>query len=336
MSTQEQEAKVDPAASVRQPPTHWLSRFAYLGPGIIIAGSIVGAGELIATTSTGAVAGFSLLWLIILGCIIKVFVQVELGKHAVLTGDGTMQALGDMPGPRIAKVNWALLAWFVMYIAGIFSLGGVLSGIGQAMALVAPVTTQGRIENGVRDHQTRLLLLVEETLGQQLQQIEDDGQADLLRNEEQTAAWGQSLAELYPLENTKFNQLVIDELVWIQALQKEQQDRSKIWDERPGDLTPSQEKLKAQMDSLGSALDARETELHSPLADASTVGDHQPQQHLEQALAAVSNYPFQAADGPTERPDGWRSCDWTPGPAWPSTRSRQSCFIFSERRSCTP
>ena len=37
-----------------------------IGPGLILAASIVGTGELINTTSLGAKAGFSLLWLILL------------------------------------------------------------------------------------------------------------------------------------------------------------------------------------------------------------------------------------------------------------------------------
>ena len=36
------------------------------GPGMILAGSIVGSGELIATTRTGAEAHFDFLWLIII------------------------------------------------------------------------------------------------------------------------------------------------------------------------------------------------------------------------------------------------------------------------------
>ena len=54
-------------------PTRFFDILKHLGPGIIIAGSIVGSGELIATTLVGAKTGFVLLWLIVLGCVIKVF-----------------------------------------------------------------------------------------------------------------------------------------------------------------------------------------------------------------------------------------------------------------------
>src|ERR1051325_7177299 len=116
-----------------------------LGPGLIIAGSIVGSGELIGTTKTGAEAGFWLLWLIIIGCVIKGFVQVELGRDAVVRGQTTMEALSEVPGPRIAgHGNWLLWYYFLMFAAGIGQLGGIVGGVGQAMAISMPLTQHGR------------------------------------------------------------------------------------------------------------------------------------------------------------------------------------------------
>ena len=67
---------------------------------MILAGSIVGSGELIATTRTGAEAHFDFLWLIIIGCIVKVFAQIELGRHAITNGKTSLAALNEIPGPR--------------------------------------------------------------------------------------------------------------------------------------------------------------------------------------------------------------------------------------------
>src|SRR5205823_3981270 len=85
------------ATTVETPPTSILGILSRLGPGLIIAGSIVGSGELIGTTKTGAQAGFWLLWLIVIGCVIKVFVQVELGRDAIVRGKTTMEALSEVP-----------------------------------------------------------------------------------------------------------------------------------------------------------------------------------------------------------------------------------------------
>jgi Mn2+/Fe2+ NRAMP family transporter len=118
---------------------------ARLGPGLIIAGSIVGSGELIGTTKTGAEAGFWLLWLIIIGCVIKVFVQVELGRDTIVRGKTTMAALSEVPGPAIrGRGNWLIWYYFLMFAASIGQLGGIVGGVGQAMAISVPITQDGR------------------------------------------------------------------------------------------------------------------------------------------------------------------------------------------------
>ncbi|GAB6166553.1 Nramp family divalent metal transporter [Thermostilla marina] len=109
-----------------------------LGPGMIIAAAVVGSGELIATTRTGAEAGFTLLWLILIGCVIKVFVQVELGRYAVVAGQPTLAALNELPGPRL-RVNWVLWYWLVMFIVSLAQLGGIAHGVGQALAMAVPI-----------------------------------------------------------------------------------------------------------------------------------------------------------------------------------------------------
>lgn len=85
--------------AVTEPPRTLGSTLLRLGPGMIIAGSIVGSGELIATTKTGAEAGFWLLWLIVLGCVIKVSTQVEFGRHAITWSQTPLSALNSVPGP---------------------------------------------------------------------------------------------------------------------------------------------------------------------------------------------------------------------------------------------
>src|SRR5947207_1012974 len=136
---------VQPPREIEEPPVNVPGIIARLGPGLIIAGSIVGSGELIGTTKVGAEAGFWLLWLIIIGCVIKVFVQVELGRDAIVRGKTTMDALSEVPGPRIAgHGNWLLWYYFLMFAAGIGQLGGIVGGVGQAMAISMPLTQQGR------------------------------------------------------------------------------------------------------------------------------------------------------------------------------------------------
>jgi len=132
---------MDPVADdgIVEPPNDLLGIMKRLGPGLIIAGGIVGSGELIATTKTGAQAGITLLWLIIIGCLIKVFVQIELGRYAISHGETTLSALDRVPGPRL-RANWILWLWLIMWCCTIGQLGGIVGGVGQALAITLPFT----------------------------------------------------------------------------------------------------------------------------------------------------------------------------------------------------
>ena len=119
------------------PPRGFLPTLKQLGPGLIISGSIVGSGELIATTTLGARVGFAALWLIILSCLIKVVVQQELGRHTITTGDTPFRALDRVPGPRW-RVSWVVWSWMLMFAGTTFQLGGIVGGVGQVFNLLLP------------------------------------------------------------------------------------------------------------------------------------------------------------------------------------------------------
>ena len=106
-----------------------------LGPSIIIAAAVVGTGELVIAPRLGATVGLSALWLILLGCVIKVFIQEEFGRHTILTGDTTLQALNRVPG-RIGPMSWAAWCWLPLLFAGTLSMGGVLAGAVQALQML--------------------------------------------------------------------------------------------------------------------------------------------------------------------------------------------------------
>ncbi len=118
------------------PPSLWLA-LRKIGPGIILAGSIVGSGELILTTSLGADWGFVFLWLVLFSCIIKVFVQIELGRYAISSGEPTLTALDSLPGPRVGA-HWLVWWWFFMLLASVFQLGAMVGLVGQAMHVAFP------------------------------------------------------------------------------------------------------------------------------------------------------------------------------------------------------
>ena len=132
------------------PPTTLLGKLRRLGPGMILAGAIVGSGELIATPKVGAEAGFVLLWLIILGCTLKVFTQIELGRHTITWGQTSLEAINALPGPRL-RVHWVVWYWFAVLLLIVSQNGGIVGGVGQAMAMWKPLTEEGRQYNHAHD-----------------------------------------------------------------------------------------------------------------------------------------------------------------------------------------
>ncbi|MDP6375691.1 MAG: Nramp family divalent metal transporter [Pseudomonadales bacterium] len=130
-----------PGGAVLAPPDTWRARLGYLGPSVIVSGSIVGSGEIILTASLGAAAGYVLLWWMLFACWSKSIVQAELGRYTVLSGDTYLRALNRLPGkiagPRGA-VSWPILLGLLNFLPGITGLGGIVGGAGLAVSLLFP------------------------------------------------------------------------------------------------------------------------------------------------------------------------------------------------------
>lgn len=131
-----------PASEIQDPPVSLWDALRKIGPGIVLAGTIVGSGELLLTTKLGAEQGFVFLWLILFSCIIKVFVQTELGRYAISSGKPTLGAINDLPGPRMGA-HWLAWCWLIMMLATIFQLGAMTGTIGQALNLTFPSVSIG-------------------------------------------------------------------------------------------------------------------------------------------------------------------------------------------------
>jgi manganese transport protein len=138
-----------PATPGRVPPPRSVGGvLRQLGPGLIISAVIVGSGELIVTPKLGAEAGFKLLWFIILGCLLKVFVQIELGRHAVLRGQTTLVGLNTLPGPRVV-VSWVLWLWLAMYVSLVFQVAGMVGGVARVFSLAGLTLSVNGLAAGI-------------------------------------------------------------------------------------------------------------------------------------------------------------------------------------------
>ncbi|MCZ6679860.1 MAG: Nramp family divalent metal transporter [Candidatus Poribacteria bacterium] len=88
---------------------------AVFGPAAIVASVSIGAGETIVVVRTGAWAGYGLLWLVLLSCVVKgVFVTYLLGRYTAVSGEYIGHRLVRLPGPR----GWLLIVIMAMEMIG--------------------------------------------------------------------------------------------------------------------------------------------------------------------------------------------------------------------------
>ena len=127
------------ADGIKEPPKGWLASLRYLGPGLIVSASIVGSGELIATTALGAEVGFALLWMVILSTAVKVAVQVELARWTISTGRPGLNGFNTVP-PRIGRIGWVNLLWLLLALSKLLQLGGIVGGVAVSLSLLIPVS----------------------------------------------------------------------------------------------------------------------------------------------------------------------------------------------------
>ena len=90
----------------------------------MLSASIVGSGELIATTTLGAEVGYTVMWLIIMSCLIKAVVQSFLGRYTIARGETGLEAVNRIPG-MLGKVNWVVWAWAAMIAMKLFLMSAM-------------------------------------------------------------------------------------------------------------------------------------------------------------------------------------------------------------------
>ncbi len=126
------------SATVKEAPANFIDRLKFLGPGFILSASIVGSGELIATTTLGATAGFTAFWIIIASCLVKVALQLEFGKYTIVTGETVMQAFKKLPGSRAHNGKWTIVTIFGLMSLKVFQIGGMVGGSAMVLNMLMP------------------------------------------------------------------------------------------------------------------------------------------------------------------------------------------------------
>ena len=133
------------AAGIKEPPSGWRASFTHLGPGLVLSASIVGSGELIATTTAGAQVGFTLLWLVLLSCAVKVAVQIELARWTIATGSPALSGYNRVP-PRLGRIGWVNLLFFLLVVSKVLQVGGVVGGTALAFSVLFPIGSEPLVD----------------------------------------------------------------------------------------------------------------------------------------------------------------------------------------------
>jgi manganese transport protein len=113
--------------------------FASIGPGIVVTGSVIGSGELINVPVQAATFGFVMLWAVLLSCVIKYFLQVEIARYCLVHNRTTFQALGDCPGPLVRGASWIGLLYMFGYVITTLPIIGIIGALGGLMHGIWPL-----------------------------------------------------------------------------------------------------------------------------------------------------------------------------------------------------
>ncbi|MBA2808673.1 Nramp family divalent metal transporter [Streptomyces sp. KM273126] len=85
------------------------SSWKYIGPGIVVAATGVGAGDLVATLIAGSNFGYTLLWAAVIGCLVKISLAEAAGRWHLSTG-------------RTLFDGWASLGRWTMWFFAVYAV----------------------------------------------------------------------------------------------------------------------------------------------------------------------------------------------------------------------
>ncbi|MBW5480991.1 Nramp family divalent metal transporter [Streptomyces bambusae] len=98
-----------------------------IGPGIVVAATGVGAGDLVATLIAGSKYGYTLLWAAVIGCLVKISLAEAAGRWHLATG-------------RTLFDGWRSLgAWTTVYFTGYVVVWGFVYGAAAMSSSALPL-----------------------------------------------------------------------------------------------------------------------------------------------------------------------------------------------------
>lgn len=127
-------------------PKTFLERIKFIGPSVIVTGSVVGSGSIVMTPLLGAAAGFLLLWWLLLSMWSKPIIQAEISRYIVVTKKTFLEAFADMPGFKTTiqgkTTSWLVWFMFIGVIPSIAGMGGLAGAVAEAGNTMFPLLSK--------------------------------------------------------------------------------------------------------------------------------------------------------------------------------------------------
>ena len=110
---------------------------AVLGPGILVAATGVGAGDLATAAFTGSVLGLAILWAVIVGAFLKFVLNEGLARWQLATSTTLLEGCADRFGrPIIWLFLCYLVAWSFLVAAALMGAVGVTGQVAKLQEIV--------------------------------------------------------------------------------------------------------------------------------------------------------------------------------------------------------
>jgi Mn2+/Fe2+ NRAMP family transporter len=106
-----------------------LRKWQIIGPGLVVAGTGVGAADLVATLTAGSRYGYALLWAVVVGVVMKIVLVEGAGRYSLATG-------------RTIFEGWRSLGrWTTWYFAPYIVIWGLIYGASAMTSAALPIVT---------------------------------------------------------------------------------------------------------------------------------------------------------------------------------------------------
>ncbi|MFC5169461.1 Nramp family divalent metal transporter [Streptomyces mutomycini] len=91
------------------------SSWKYIGPGIVVAATGVGAGDLVATLIAGSKFGYTLMWAAVIGCLVKIALAEAVGRWHLATGRTLFDGWRTLGGWTTGYFAVYVVVWGFVY-----------------------------------------------------------------------------------------------------------------------------------------------------------------------------------------------------------------------------